>query len=309
MGLSRPMAAPLPPPPVSLPPQSSNTTRPVAVDFSDITPEPPAGMHGKRAVMALSAMAILAVFVTVYAVSSGGDGSPEAEAQAAAQPQAVNPLQPAGAEKRADSTPAEPAPEPKQEPTAAKGPDDGASEEVAAVDEGATRQANAPARYSPRSDYRRRTKSSSDDDSSSSSPKPTAAVSPPPRASSGAAEDEDDSQGEVAAAPADDDADSDEAPRSTGKAGSTFNRDAAKQALDEAASQAKNCRPQGGPSGTGRVQVRYEPSGKVAAVAILTSKFENTTTGSCVRMLFRRAKVPEFTGAPVVVVNKSFEIP
>jgi hypothetical protein len=55
--------------------------------------------------------------------------------------------------------------------------------------------------------------------------------------------------------------------------------------------------------------VRYEPSGKVANVSILTSKFENTTAGSCVRMLFRRAKVPEFTGAPVVVVNKSFEIP
>ena len=55
--------------------------------------------------------------------------------------------------------------------------------------------------------------------------------------------------------------------------------------------------------------MRYEPSGKVANVQILTGKFENTTTGSCVKMLFRRAKVPEFTGAPVVVVVKKFEIP
>jgi hypothetical protein len=110
-------------------------------------------------------------------------------------------------------------------------------------------------------------------------------------------------------AAADDDADVAEAPKSTSKSSNTFNREAAKTALDEAAGQAKNCRPAGGPSGTGRVQVRYEPSGKVANVAILTSKFENTTAGSCVRMLFRRAKVPEFTGAPVVVVNKSFEIP
>lgn len=307
MGLSRPMAAPLPPP-VSLPPQSSNTTRPVAVDFSDITPEPPAGMHGKRAVMALSAMGILAVFVTVYAVSSGGNGSTEAGAQAAAQPQAVSALQPSGGEKNAEATTPEKAPEPNPEPGTAQAPDEGASDEVAsaATDEGTTRQANAPARYSPRSEYRRRPKSTPDD-SSSRDEKATAAVSPPPRAPSAGAED--DSSGEVASAPADDDADSDEAPKSTGKSGSTFNRDAAKQALDEAASQAKNCRPQGGPSGTGRVQVRYEPSGKVAAVAILTSKFENTTTGSCVRMLFRRAKVPEFTGAPVVVVNKSFEIP
>jgi hypothetical protein len=309
MGLSRPMAAPLPPPPVSLPPQSSNTTRPVAVDFSDITPEPPAGMQGKRAVMALSAMAILAVFVTVYAVSSGGngtaDGSAKAEAQAAAQPQAVGALQPAGAEKNAEPATADKAPEPNPEPAAAKSSDQGTAEE-AAGDESTTRQANAPARYSPRSEYRRRSKSTADD-APSSDEKPAAAVSPPPRAPK--AEAEDDSSEEVASAPADDDADSDEAPKSTGKGASTFNRDAAKQALDEAASQAKNCRPQGGPSGTGRVQVRYEPSGKVAAVAILTSKFENTTTGSCVRMLFRRAKVPEFTGAPVVVVNKSFEIP
>lgn len=265
-------------------------------------------MHGKRAVMALSAMAILAVFVTVYAVSSGGNGSTEAGAQAAAQPQAVSALQPSDGEKNTEATTPEKAPEPKAEPATAQAADQGTSDEVASssADEGTARQANAPARYSPRSEYRRRTKSSSDD-SSSRDEKPTAAVSPPPRAPSAGAEE--DSSGEVAAAPADDDADSDEAPKSTGKSGSTFNRDAAKQALDEAASQAKNCRPQGGPSGTGRVQVRYEPSGKVAAVAILTSKFENTTTGSCVRMLFRRAKVPEFTGAPVVVVNKSFEIP
>jgi hypothetical protein len=110
-------------------------------------------------------------------------------------------------------------------------------------------------------------------------------------------------------AAADDDADAVEAPKSTGKAANTFNREAAKSALDDAAGQAKNCRPAGGPSGTGRVQVRYEPSGKVSNVSILTGKFENTTTGSCVKMLFRRAKVPEFTGVPVVVVNKSFEIP
>jgi hypothetical protein len=118
---------------------------------------------------------------------------------------------------------------------------------------------------------------------------------------------------EPAAAPvssaASDDADATEAPKSTGGKSNTFNREAAKAALAEAATQAKNCRPAGGPSGTGRVQVHYEPSGKVSKVDILTGKFENTTTGSCVVMLFRRAKVPEFTGAPVVTVSKSFEIP
>ena len=161
-----------------------------------------------------------------------------------------------------------------------------------------------------RSEYRKRkgaaasSESSRADSESSSSAEPEAA--PAPRASASS----NDASNEVEAAPADDDADSAEAPKSTtGKPGNTFNREAAKSALDDAATQAKNCRPQGGPSGTGRVQVRYEPSGKVAAVSILTGKFENTTTGSCVKMLFRRAKVPEFSGAPVVVVNKSFEIP
>jgi hypothetical protein len=91
--------------------------------------------------------------------------------------------------------------------------------------------------------------------------------------------------------------------------GSTFNKQAAKTALDDAAAQAKNCQPQGGPRGAGKVQVRYEPNGKVGAVSILTPEFDNTTTGSCVVMVFRRASIPAFTGSPAVVMNKNFEIP
>jgi hypothetical protein len=56
------------------------------------------------------------------------------------------------------------------------------------------------------------------------------------------------------------------------------------------------------------VEVRYEPSGKVAAVVLLTEKFENTVTASCIRILFRKAEVPAFTGAAVVFVQKSFEV-
>jgi S-DNA-T family DNA segregation ATPase FtsK/SpoIIIE len=100
--------------------------------------------------------------------------------------------------------------------------------------------------------------------------------------------------------------DSDDA---AGKPGSTFDRAAAKAALDDAATKVKNCRPQGGPSGTGTVQLSYEPTGKVASVSILTPKFDNTTAGSCIVMLFRRATVPAFTGASVIVMNKAFEIP
>lgn len=116
-------------------------------------------------------------------------------------------------------------------------------------------------------------------------------------------------EGEGAAVSAGSDVDSDATPKDADKPGSTFDRNAAKIALDGAANQAKNCRPQGGPSGPGRVQVRYEPSGKVGDVAILTPKFDNTTAGSCVMMVFKRASIPSFSGAPSVVLTKSFEIP
>jgi hypothetical protein len=321
-----PMSAPMP--------TSTNsqgiTTRPVAVDFSDVSVEQDAPMQSKRWVMALSAVAILAVFVTVYSLSSGG-GDSEAKESAAAQPQAVSALQPASsaAKEKPSARPAavekavaEKAPE-KAEPAPVAASKRSDEDESAAEESGtasASARQTAPARYSPRSDWRRRSRSGSGSSEASSrsdneqAEEPTPArASAPTRAAALApttpakAEDEEAPSSEPVAAVAEE---VDEAPKSTGKASSnTFNREAAKSALDEAASQAKNCRPQGGPSGTGRVQIRYEPSGRVANVAILTSKFDNTTAGSCVRMLFRRAKVPEFTGAPVVVVNKSFEIP
>jgi hypothetical protein len=278
------------------------------VDFSEIRPENSSPIQGKRALVALSAVAILAACVTVYTLFSGEDTTTAEASDMAAQPQAVSALQPASA--AGDKPEAPPSAEVKAEPVAAASDstdERGSSDTAGGM--GSLRQANVAARYSPRSEYRRRSRSSSAQQSSGTekageSESEATAEETKPRAAVA-----EESSEEIAAAPADDDADSPEAPKSTGKPGSTFNRDAAKAALDDAASQAKLCRPQGGPSGTGRVQVRYEPSGKVGAVSILTSKFENTTTGSCVKMLFRRAKVPEFTGAPVVVVNKSFDIP
>jgi hypothetical protein len=304
---------------------SHNTTRPVAVDFSDMPLERHPPLQSKRWVMALSAVAILAVFVIVYSLSSGGgESNAKPTAAAAVRPQAVSALQPSV------SAPKEkPAPTPAPAALAAKAetPATPAAAKPSADDESEARSASASgrqtaqARYSPRSEYRRRgrgsasSESASSDNGARSEAAESAVESPPAPATARAAaapsstarpNDEEEAPNEPAVAAAEE---VDEAPKSTGKSSNTFNREAAKAALDEAAAQAKNCRPQGGPSGTGRVQVRYEPSGKVANVAILTSKFENTTAGSCVRMLFRRAKVPEFTGAPVVVVNKSFEIP
>jgi hypothetical protein len=303
-GLPRPVA-PLPPPPAV---SSGNTTRPVAVDFGDLMPEDTTSpLRGKRAVMALSAVAVLAVFISAYALSSKSEAT--ASAEPAQQPRAVGSLQPAPSEKKAEPSaaakPVEAAPEPAAKPSESET----AADDAPALNAGA--RTTAPVRYSPKSEYRRRPRGSAGERSpeAAETDSPAAAADVPARAPA-APEEKEAVAPEVASAGPVDDADSADAPKSTGaKSSGTFNRDAAKQALDDAASQARNCRPAGGPSGSGQVQVRYEPSGKVSAVQILTGKFENTTTGSCVRMLFRRAKVPEFTGAPVVVVVKKFEIP
>lgn len=305
----------LPPPPATMSSQS-NTARPVAIDFSDMVEDTTSPLRGKRAVLALSAVGVLAVFVSIYAMSSKGDGTPSTAAAMTEQPRAVNALQPAAAEKKGEAT-AVAAPAKAAEPVAeAASPAKLSDNELAAneASSGSAARTTAPARYSPRSEYRRRSRAGSGERAQDDSEATEAAAEVPTRSSaaarSTAAADEAPSPepAPVAGAAADD-ADAVEAPKSTGKSSNTFNREAAKNALAEAASQAKNCRPAGGPSGTGRVEVHYEPSGKVGSVNILTSKFENTTTGSCVRMLFRRAKVPEFTGAPVVTVSKSFEIP
>jgi hypothetical protein len=326
---SSPGAAPLPPPPAAMPPTAtisniglpkpmsrvspsspeaspSNTTRPVALDFSEVPPEAMNPVQGKRALVALGAVGIMAVFVTFYALSSGGDAKPSAEAAQTA-PQAVAALQPAAA-KPAASVPAASLPAaPKMAAAASDTEPTEPSSEAKSSSSEAQAKSTAPAKYSLRSEYRKRSRSSSSSDSrSEAESKDDSSESQPAPTRASASEEQ---PADEAEAPADDDADSDVAPKSTGKSGNTFNREAAKSALDAAASQAKNCKPPGGPVGTGRVQVRYEPSGKVGQVSILTGKFANTTTGSCVQMLFRRAKVPEFTGAPVVVVNKSFEIP
>ncbi|MEO8182077.1 MAG: hypothetical protein ABI895_24850 [Deltaproteobacteria bacterium] len=91
--------------------------------------------------------------------------------------------------------------------------------------------------------------------------------------------------------------------------GSTFDRQAAQAALTAAADQAKNCRPIGGPSGAGTVQVQYEPTGRVGLVTIVTPGFENSDAGACIQMLFRRARVPAFNGAKGAVMRQRFEIP
>jgi hypothetical protein len=90
-------------------------------------------------------------------------------------------------------------------------------------------------------------------------------------------------------------------------ASATIN-DAAATALTNASKLAASCRPPGGPAGEGKVRVIYSQDGDVQSVEILTAKFRDTLTGSCVRMVFRRAKIPPFRGEPPTFI-KSFKIP
>ncbi len=84
--------------------------------------------------------------------------------------------------------------------------------------------------------------------------------------------------------------------------------EAAAAALATSASLASSCRPSGGPSGAGKARIIYSNDGDVQSVEILTAKFRDTLTGSCVRMVFRRAKIPPFKGEPPTFI-KSFTIP
>ena len=84
--------------------------------------------------------------------------------------------------------------------------------------------------------------------------------------------------------------------------------EAAATALGNSAKLASSCRPRGGPSGEGKARVIYSNDGEVQSVEILTAKFRDTLTASCVKMVFRRAKIAPFKGEPPTFI-KSFTIP
>jgi hypothetical protein len=329
------------PPPASAPQappvpatMRTNTQRPVAVDFSEIEPPRSTPMR----VLIGSGVAALAMIAgTVYALSAGGvfDSSPESShlapepVAAAAKPTAEKPAEAKPAELQAvagqSPEPRRPSDEPQTQPASAKEELVAAPEptERAAAKENAAKEEAAPkadakeeseeAKKAEASDgdereeagtpaktraerrlARRQKREKAGEDERASAPRRTKARATP-----------------AATAPSAPVEEAEAAPKATTSdpPGSTFNRQAAKTALDDAAAQARNCRPQGGPNGSGKVQVRYEPTGKVGAVSLLTPSFDNTTTGDCVVMVFRRASIPAFTGSPPVVMNKTFEIP
>lgn len=87
----------------------------------------------------------------------------------------------------------------------------------------------------------------------------------------------------------------------------SFNADSARQALSVAASQTSSCKKVDGPTGSGKVQITFAPSGRVTTANVMGPPFAGTPVGGCVSSVFRRARVPAFSGDPVTV-SKSFSI-
>jgi predicted Zn finger-like uncharacterized protein len=86
-----------------------------------------------------------------------------------------------------------------------------------------------------------------------------------------------------------------------------FNRGAAVAAMSAAASQASGCKKPGGPTGSGKATLTFAPTGRVTSATVDSPPFAGTAVGGCVAAIFRRAKVPPFTGNPIRV-SKSFSI-
>jgi Sec-independent protein translocase protein TatA len=86
-----------------------------------------------------------------------------------------------------------------------------------------------------------------------------------------------------------------------------FSKASAISALGSASSAAGGCKKPGGPTGVGKVQVTFAPSGRVTSATVMGPPFAGTAVGGCVAGKFRGAKVPAFSGN-AVTVSKSFAI-
>lgn len=89
--------------------------------------------------------------------------------------------------------------------------------------------------------------------------------------------------------------------------GAAFDVGAAKAALSAAAANAASCAKPGGPTGSGKVQVTFAPSGRVTSAEVISGPFGGTAVGGCVATKFRAARVPAFSGSPQTAA-KSFTI-
>jgi predicted Zn finger-like uncharacterized protein len=91
------------------------------------------------------------------------------------------------------------------------------------------------------------------------------------------------------------------APPTGARAKGDFNTQAAREALEDAAVRAAKCKTIDTPAGNARVAVTFAPNGHVTNAVIDSGPIVGTAAGTCVAGKFRAAKVPAFSGEPVLV--------
>ncbi|MBK6512624.1 MAG: hypothetical protein IPG04_00550 [Polyangiaceae bacterium] len=70
--------------------------------------------------------------------------------------------------------------------------------------------------------------------------------------------------------------------------------------MSGAAGRASGCKKPDGPTGSTKVQVTFQPSGKGTAPSV-GAPFAGTPVGSCIASAFKGLSIPPFSGAPVPV--------
>jgi hypothetical protein len=96
-----------------------------------------------------------------------------------------------------------------------------------------------------------------------------------------------------------------------------FDKDAAATALSKATAAARECSGAADPHGTGRILVSFAAEGHVEGAAIeaggltrpdgrpIGTDIRGTSIGNCVEGIFRKARVPPFSGS-AVSIRKTF---
>jgi predicted Zn finger-like uncharacterized protein len=138
--------------------------------------------------------------------------------------------------------------------------------------------------------------------SASASPAPTAATTAPKVASTGGSK-----TPPAAATPKEPKTPATPATQMPSTTDAPFSVSAAQVALTQAASNAAGCAKADGPTGSGKVQVTFATSGRVTTANVSGPPFGGTSVGGCVAGIFRKARIPAFSGNPVTV-SKSFNI-
>jgi hypothetical protein len=81
----------------------------------------------------------------------------------------------------------------------------------------------------------------------------------------------------------------------------SFNRDSAVAVLGFAASRAPTCKKADGPKGTSKIHVTFDPSGSVIGANVAGGPLAGTSVAQCIAGIFRKIKVPPFSGDRVTL--------